>query len=157
MGPIGGLTTVDGHDRQLLPEQIDAGFRQRQVIRGVVRFVEAEVMIILGPIGRDAAEELDHAGEPKLLMPAFAQLRDRLRHAHGIVVVNDIARADEEVGAQRQHRLERRESEAFVRVGGGQRPAGFPQTAMHEFVVIHATADDEAHRGVRPSAGQRLE
>ena len=114
-------------------------------------------MVILGPVGRHALEKFDHPWKAKLLVPAFAQLRDSLRHAHRVIVVDDVARADEEVRAQLQHRLERRETEALVRFRGGQRPAGFPLSAVHEFVVVHATADDEARRRIMFSARQRFE
>ncbi len=111
-----------------------------------VGIVETEVVIVFGPIGRRGCEEIDEAREPELLVPFFAELRERLCGTFGgVVVVNDVARPDEEVGAEREHRGIGREAE-LTRFGGC--PGPFPVGAVHEEGVVLAAPHHERERGV---------
>ena len=132
----------DGH---LLAEDLDARGRRGQLFATEIGIVEAEVVIVLRPKSRGVREELDHARKAKLLVPFLPQLRQRLRRRlRRMIVINDVTRADEEIGLQGGHGSDNRIAKLLVLIRGGDGTTAVG-LAMHEGVVVHATAHAKAH------------
>ena len=103
-GPVGRAFLVTHRcDRKLLAEEIDSRHGEGEFVFGIVGVVVAEVVVVLRPIGGNVLEEIDEAGEAELFVPALAEFRDGGGIPDGVVVVDDIAGSDEEVGLDRGH------------------------------------------------------
>lgn len=146
MRAIGGRGAIffieDGH---LLAEYLDACGRRWKLFATEIGVVEAEVVIVFRPKSRDVGKELDHARKAKLLVPFLPQLGQRLsRRLRRMIVINDVTRADEEIGLQGGHGSDNRIAKLLVLIRGGDGTTAVG-LAMHEGVVVHATAHAKAH------------
>jgi hypothetical protein len=111
------------------------------LVAALVGIVEAEVMVVLQPVSRRRAEEVDHAREAELLVPFLAHLRRRLcRGLQREAVVNDIARPNKEVGFEFLHRREGGIAEVLVLFTRCYRPTTV-RDASGEGQVVHAASD----------------
>ena len=138
---VGGVRISGRMDGHLLAEQIHARGGRRQLVAALVGIVEAEVMVVLQPVSRRRAEEVDQAREAELLVPFLAHLRRRLcRGLQREAVVNDIARPNKEVGFEFLHRREGGIAELLVLFTRCYRPTTV-RDASGECQVVHAASD----------------
>ena len=153
VSPVGGRCPVswcvDGH---LLAKDLDARGRCWQLGAIEVGIVESEIVIVFRPIGRCLFEEIDQAGEPGLLVPLPPQLQKILsRSFDGMVVVNNVAGADEEIRLQLGHRCIRRIAEPTIFFA---HRATLAIGAIHEESVVLTTADDKTHLALRRGSAE---
>ncbi len=111
----GGGMVACGMNGHLLAKDLDAGARGGRLRTSKVGVVEAEVVIVFGPEGWGRGEEIDEAREAEGLVPFFAEVRQGFGGGFGgVIIINDVARADEEVGFEVVHRGIGREAELSI-------------------------------------------
>ena len=112
---------MDGH---LLAKQIGAGRGERELVTGLIGIIEAEVMVVLEPIGRRVGEKFDHARKAELLVPFLTKLGKRLGGMlDREVVIDGVTRSDEEIGLELFHGGEGGIAEVLVLIARGDWPA----------------------------------
>jgi hypothetical protein len=131
-------------DRHLFAEDVDAGRRRGELGPAQICVVEAEVVIILRPVSGSSGKKLDEARETCLLVPLLSQLGQGFgRRGRRMVVVDDIAGSDEEIGSELVHRFVRRIAEPAVLLRGTRAAAVL---AVHEERIVLAAPHAERER-----------